>query len=178
MNKVRPSRRDLLGGLFVPKLLLTAPSAPGCSPGRWSPFSGEGVHPRDPQGTCYISVFFLFRWAGCICGSGYLYSFSCACSSCSAAPLALPAPAPVAAPAPAPVPTPGPAPAPAAGLSHKRNYAWKAPGGSKQFAGPADQRRARTAPARERKARPAGAKKKRRASCTEPWKRKTASGLV
>ena len=70
-------------------------------------------------------MFFLFRWAGCICGSGYLCSFSCACSSCSAAPLALPAPAPVAAPAPAPVPTPGPAPAPAAGLSHKRNYVWK-----------------------------------------------------
>ena len=34
------------------------------------------------------------------------------------------------------------------------------------------------APARERKARPAGAKKKRGASCTEPWKRETASGLV
>ena len=122
-------------------------------------------------------MFFLFRWAGCICGSGYLCSFSCACSSCSAAPLALPAPAPVAAPAPAPVPAPGPAPAPAAGLSHKRSYAWKAPGGSKQFAGPADQWRVRTAPARERKARPAGAKKKRRASCTEPWKRKTVRGL-
>ena len=87
------------------------------------------------KSTCYISMFFLFRWAGCICGSGYLCSFSCACSSCSAAPLALPAPAPVAAPAPAPVPTPGPAPAPAARLSHKRNYVWKAPGGSKNSPG-------------------------------------------
>ena len=54
----RKPLRNPFGGLFVPKLLLTVPSAPGCSPGRWSPRSGEGVHPRDPgpQGPLQVEM--------------------------------------------------------------------------------------------------------------------------